>query len=404
MKFSTASALTLVGAAQAFPNMAKLMQAGSAAQLEKRYTENMEAFGHLEKRAYGGNTGVHQYVAPKAGDYRGPCPGLNAAANHGYLNHNGVTDFAQLVQAQMDVYNVGIDLAILLCTVSIPLDGDIVTTRMSIGGDATALTALGGELQGNTLGRQGGLNTHNTFEADSSLTRNDVFLANGDNYSFNGTLFGMMTQTCQETSGGLYDFACMTKYREQRYYESKANNPNFYFGVKSLLLFGASSFLYTLMPNGNDNIPSYAVVSSFFGAGKNADGTFKSHAAGVGEKIPDNWVPRKTPYTITDVGSEILKQYFGTTPPVAFGGNAGSLGFNALNAGTAIQNGQLNVKTASDLRCLLFQIATDNYPSSLSGGVALLSAAGKAFAVAKLLPYTTVSGCPAVPGQPVLSA
>jgi len=403
MKFTTATALSLIGAAQAFPNMAKLMETGGPA-LEKRYAEAMEKYGHLEKRAYQGNQGTHAYIAPKATDYRGPCPGLNAAANHGYLNRNGVTNFAQLVQAQMDVYNVGIDLAILLCAVSIPLDGDIVTTRMSIGGDATALTALGGELQGATLGRQGGLVTHNTFEADSSLTRNDVYLANGDNYSFNGTLFGMMTQTCQQTSGGLYDRACMTKYREQRYYESRANNPNFYFGIKSLLLFGASSFLYELMPNGADNVPSYDIISSFFGAVRNADGSFADHAAGVGERIPDNWGPRKTPFTIPGVGSEILAQYFGTTPPVSFGGNAGNLGFNALNAGTAIQNGQLTIKDVSDLRCLLFQVATDNYPSSLSGGVALLSTAAKAWSAAKLAPYTTLSGCPAVPNQPVLSA
>jgi hypothetical protein len=89
---------------------------------------------------------------------------------------------------------------------------------------------------------------------------------------------------------------------------------------------------------------------------------------------------------------------------VSFGGNAGNLGFNALNAGTAIQNGQLTIKDASDLRCLLFQVATDNYPSSLSGGVALLSTAAKAWSAAKLAPYTTLSGCPAVPNQPVLSA
>ena len=34
-------------------------------------------------------TGTHAWVAPNfgAGDQRGPCPGLNALANHGYLPH-----------------------------------------------------------------------------------------------------------------------------------------------------------------------------------------------------------------------------------------------------------------------------------------------------------------------------
>lgn len=38
-------------------------------------------------------TGAHAFVAPNfnAGDQRGPCPGLNALANHGYISHNGVT-------------------------------------------------------------------------------------------------------------------------------------------------------------------------------------------------------------------------------------------------------------------------------------------------------------------------
>ncbi|KAL8707969.1 MAG: hypothetical protein Q9225_007677 [Loekoesia sp. 1 TL-2023] len=37
-------------------------------------------------------TGEHAWVAPNfaAGDKRGPCPGLNALANHGYLPHNGL--------------------------------------------------------------------------------------------------------------------------------------------------------------------------------------------------------------------------------------------------------------------------------------------------------------------------
>lgn len=91
------------------------------------------------------------------------------------------------------------------------LDGDLITTKLSLGGDATSQTsALGGS-------REGGLATHNKFEADSSLTRSDYFLNNGDNYSFNGTLFGYMATTCNK----VFDRACMTKYRAERYAQSK---------------------------------------------------------------------------------------------------------------------------------------------------------------------------------------
>lgn len=34
-------------------------------------------------------TGPHSFESPGLGDIRGPCPGLNAAANHGFLPRNG---------------------------------------------------------------------------------------------------------------------------------------------------------------------------------------------------------------------------------------------------------------------------------------------------------------------------
>lgn len=39
-------------------------------------------------------TGDHSFIPPdfSAGDQRGPCPGLNALANHGYIGRNGVTN------------------------------------------------------------------------------------------------------------------------------------------------------------------------------------------------------------------------------------------------------------------------------------------------------------------------
>ena len=44
-------------------------------------------------------TGEYAWVAPGSGDQRGPCPGLNALANHGYLPHNGVADIPTIVSA-----------------------------------------------------------------------------------------------------------------------------------------------------------------------------------------------------------------------------------------------------------------------------------------------------------------
>lgn len=143
------------------------------------------------------------------------------------------------------------------------------------------------------------------------MTRNDFFLGDGDDFSFNGTLFGMMT----ETTGGLYDLQGMAKYREQRYHQSQMENPNFYFGPLALLLYGAASFLYELMPSQNNNLtPDYATISSFFGAEKQSDGTYKFNGQ---EKIPANWTTRNDPYDNFKVGEQILAMYL--LHPVPFG-------------------------------------------------------------------------------------
>nr|POE65152.1 aromatic peroxygenase [Quercus suber] len=285
------------------------------------------------------------------------CPGLNAAANHGFLSRDGIVTYNELVDAQQNVYNVGYDLANLLALLGLTLtDGDIVTEKLSIGCDATTRTSVSPALTGS----QPGLDGHNKFEADSSLTRNDFFLGKGDNYNFNGTLFGMMTQT----TGGTFDLPGLAQYRLERYNQSRRDNPNFYFGPLSLLLFGAASFLYELMPSGTHNYaPDLATISSFFGAEQAADGTwtFNNH-----EKIPDQWTNRVDPYDNAKVTAEILKMYL--LHPVEFGGNTADGTFNAgVNFG-AIQNGLItgNPVDPKITSCLLYQLATQSVPSSLN--------------------------------------
>lgn len=398
---------TLFAAANAFPNMAHIMKLADA-NVQKRaaaLTESGEIEDLLKKRGlpttFQGQTGQYAFVAPTSSDQRGPCPGLNSAANHGYLPHNGIVTYADLISAQMSMYNVGSDLANLLAVIAVPLDGDIVTTKMSLGGDATSQTAPIGGVANNALGgKEGGLDTHDTFEADTSLTRNDYYLANGDNHSFNGTLFGMMVQTCQSTSTAtapLFDRTCMSLYRYQRYQQSLANNANFYFGPKSLLLFGASSFLYELMPTANGQ-PDLATIKSFFGASPPASGDLsKPWTFNNMEMIPPNWYPRTTPYTIPLVAAEIGAQYFAY--PVAFGGNVGTNNFNGLNFGSYFKNGKPSATTAQDFGCLLYALVTDNVPSSLTSAVTY-NAVTRAFVNSMIGGSRSAFGCPNVtPGK-----
>jgi len=311
------------------------------------------------------------------------CPGLNAAANHGFLARDGITTYNELVDAQQNVYNVGYDLANLLAVLGLTTtDGDLVTEKLSIGCDATTRTSVNPALTGS----EPGLDGHNKFESDSSLTRNDFFTHNGDDFSFNGTLFGMMDQTCKSN----FNREGLSLYRNQRWHQSQVENPNFFFGPLTLLLYGAASFLYELMPTGTGpdaNQPDLAAVAPFFGAVKKADGTWGFAA----ERIPDNWTPRTTPYSNTDVTREILAMYLEN--PVLFGGNTANGSFDALNFG-AIKDGTLSASlNAKDTSCLLYQLATGPVPSSLNG-VLTPTVDALTFVVKKLGTQLTNLGCP----------
>jgi hypothetical protein len=181
---------------------------------------------------------------------------LNTLANHNFLSHDGIVTFNELVDAQQNVYNVGYDLAVILSVLGIVQDGDPVSGRLSLSCDATSRTAA---LP--LLSQQPGLSGHNKFESDSSLTRNDYFTHNGDNYNFNGTLFAEMKAVADRVSGGNFDRNSIAAYRSQRYDESLQENANFYFGPLSLLLYGAASFLYELFPSfGNEGVPDLATM------------------------------------------------------------------------------------------------------------------------------------------------
>jgi len=231
-------------------------------------------------------------------------------------------------------------------------DGDLVTEKLSIGCDATTRTSWSPA----ATGSEPGLDGHNKFEADTSLTRDDYFLGGGDNFRFNGTLFGMMATTTNQ----LYNRDGLAKYRYQRYQQSLKENPDFYFGPLSLLLFGASSFLYELMPSGPDYIPDQATITSFFGAEEQVDGSYTFNG---NEKIPDNWYNRVSPYTNNDVTTEIAAQYL--EYPVLFGGATGNGGFDLINFNN-IKNGNLIATPGPATVCLLYQLATQSVPSYLN--------------------------------------
>lgn len=125
---------------------------------------------------------LHQFIAPTSTDERGPCPGLNVAANHGFLPHNGIATIQQsklpslrqitvlmpsiAISGLSEAYSFGDEFAAALAVVAIALTGDPITETWSIGGPYS-----GGLLSGLLTNPEGISFSHNSYESDASPAR-----------------------------------------------------------------------------------------------------------------------------------------------------------------------------------------------------------------------------------------
>ena len=231
------------------------------------------------------------------------------------------------------------------------------------------------------------------------MTRADFFF--GDNHSFNTTYFQQLTNLAYtggaKTNISNYSFnqKVVAQHQFNRYQNSKATNPNFFFGPKAILLYGAASFLYELFPShGPDGPPNFIGIGDFYGSTlPDVNGIVKFANT---EQIPVNpnpkglgWFSRTKPYTIPDLLLQVVALY--GAHPVLFGGNVGVGNFDALNFGSAISNGTLSLDT-QDLLCLLYQLVTDDVPDSLSSVLELPNALLN-FITSNLNPIFEDSGC-----------
>ena len=186
----------------------------------------------------------------------------------------------------------------------------------------------------------------------------------------------------------------MAQHQFNRYQNSKATNPNFFFGPKAVILYGAASFLYELFPShGPDGPAGFIDIGAFYGTtNPDANGNVVFNNT---EHIPINptggpgWFARTDAYNLTALVAQVIKLY--TAHPVLFGGNVGVGNFDALSWGSAISNGKLSLDE-QDILCLLYQLVTDNVPDSISSVLTLPSEVLN-FTTAKLNPIFANSGC-----------
>ncbi|KAL8753866.1 MAG: hypothetical protein Q9199_004747 [Rusavskia elegans] len=379
----------LVSLATAFPRL----DPKSLQELLKRGTESKACpFSNLNahertKRQVGfdavaqrvSTTGKYAWKAPNlaAGDKRGPCPGLNALANHGYLPHNGIAPATTIIQAVNQAYGMALDLGTFLAVYGTVFDGDALslTPGYSIGGPAS-IGLLGGLLSGAGITRtpSGLSGSHNNYESDTSASRGDQYVF-GNNDLLQIPFFQQYYDALLENTPAPQQYTNLFRFRQSRFNYSIETNPYFFFPQFAGVLVAPAGYAFppAMMSNHSAQYPQgyldKETFKSFF-AVTGESGNFK-YQPGY-ERIPDNWYKRAigTEYSIPAFLLDVLQYAHQDPRLLSVGGNTGTTNsFTGVNV-TALTKGVFNGATlaqGNNLQCFIFQLIQAEAPGLLTG-------------------------------------
>ncbi|BEI84632.1 hypothetical protein CcaverHIS002_0500330 [Cutaneotrichosporon cavernicola] len=210
----------------------------------------------------------HPWIAPGPGDLRGPCPGLNTAANHGYLPRNGVVNPVQLFVGAFHALALSPDLCAVLAAISFLFKGDMTTLTLSIG----TRNGLGDGLAG-----------HGVLEGDASVTRQDANL--GNQWVVDKGRFDLFIKEMDQYGGGdvtPYSLA-QSRYRAWQY--SRKNNARFDFNPwRMVVAYGESGFVMQNLRGDNIHFTKDMAYHWF-----------------MLERFPPGWCKRKIPMTVPEI-------------------------------------------------------------------------------------------------------
>lgn len=324
-------------------------------------------------------SGDHAFVPPSEGDQRGPCPGLNALANHNYVSHDGAISVVEQITAATEVFGFGVDLATVLGLISVLFVGNPLSTdpSYSIGGATPQVENLLDNL-GGLLGTPEGLDhSHNIIESDASSTRDDLYQT-GDAGTMNLDLFTELYESIQGdglTRDELADHAI------RRFNHSIANNPYFWNGPVTNIMMRPVGYVLAndILSNHTDDNPdelvSKAVLRSFYAVTEDPNNGSLSYTPGH-ERIPENWFPRQTPYTIPDFNAAEAALLIKKPELLSVGGNTGTVNsfagidFEDLTGG--IFNAA-NLLEGNNLVCFALEVVKFAGPNALSSALKTLS-------------------------------
>ncbi|KAF7910711.1 uncharacterized protein EAF01_002221 [Botrytis porri] len=319
-------------------------------------------------------SGEHAFVPPGPKDMRGPCPGLNALANHGFLPHNGFATISQMIKANEEVFGMGADLAIFLTVYGLVMDGNPLSLNpgWSIGGSPTQGQNILDNLFGLLGSPQGLIGSHNKYEGDTSPTRGDLFVY-GNAWVLQMPHFQEMFDLQPDKETANYDIGVMSQLRQITFERSVRTNPYFFYGpfVGMAVSNAAQSFIFRFMANHTAQHPEGILdqfnLKSFFGV-TGETGNFEKKDGW--ERIPPGWGRRAIgdEYGILSLTEDIL--YFASEYPntLTVGGNTGTTNsFTGVDF-SDLTSGVYNLESlfeGNNLACFLLQNAQLTAPDFL---------------------------------------
>ncbi|KAF7162398.1 hypothetical protein CNMCM6106_009372 [Aspergillus hiratsukae] len=318
-------------------------------------------------------TGVHAFQPPdfENGDQRGPCPGLNALANHGYIPRSGVVSFAEVIPAINNVYGMGVDLATVLAVMGVVWTGNPLALEpsFSIGGPDTGVNNLLNNLGGLLGDPQGLIGSHNFIESDSSLTRDDLYVT-GNNYALNMDKF---MEWYNMSTDGTFSMDLMAERAKIRMDQSIQTNPNFYYGPVTGVIDRNAGYLFAgrLFRNHSTEVPegvlTKEIVRNFFAIyGEEGNLTYREGW----ERIPENWYKTPVDWGLPQLNLDLVNWILQYPELGSIGGNTGTVNsFTGVDM-SDLTGGVLNLTTlleGNNLLCLAFEVLKFASPNALAG-------------------------------------
>ncbi|KAF2232207.1 Cloroperoxidase [Viridothelium virens] len=270
-------------------------------------------------------------MAPSLTDLRGPCPGLNSLANHGYINRTGLTNATELINAQMNVFGIGRDFATALAVTAPIFSGDPNGVIVSIGGPPDRQYWNETSLKIPMPGLNG---THNFYEHDVSPTFGSLNKFGNDTQIINSQFTALYNRQFNVSNAkSNYSLDVMAAHRAFRRQEDISSDGYMFSALFPSLAVTAAdhAFIAQLWGNRSAENPwgqtTKDILLSFYGVNRiilNADTPLFSPTGH--SRIPTPWYrrPLETPYDFLAFSRDVLTM--GKAYPEFFtiGGNIGA--------------------------------------------------------------------------------